>query len=327
MKPCRIDTKPFSASKPLGLVALFCLLLNAWFMAQAQAQTPSGEALLRAMAQAEQNAEYVATRTVTRVGAQPMTMRVWRSGFRRRIEWQAPPVMRGDVLVDNGSIVWRYHRAENEAVATRSTVGDRDLEQLSQRFDAKVQGSAEVSGRTAWIVNVSPRGQNRVVRRLWLDRATKIVLRTESFDAGGQRVETSSFNAIQFSKVGAEQFRWTPPRGAQVTRTSGTLWTHIAPAKRAAPWLQVPSQSTLPRGYVVESAVVDTKAANGQGEAWLRYTNGLNRFSIFQQRAPNAANKELQKVDGAWFWTSNGFRFLVAGLDEKSVQKLLNSLR
>jgi negative regulator of sigma E activity len=211
-------------------------------------------------------------------------------------------------------------------MGTRSSVGAVDRERLTQRFEAKVQGAGEVDGRDAWVVTLSPRGEQRIVRRIWLDRNTKIRLRTEHF-SNGERSETSVLSDLKFAQVPVTQFRWTTPTGAQVTRTAGTLWMHIAPAKRAATWLKVPLQSTLPSGYVVESAVVDAKAASGQGEAWLRYTNGLNRFSIFQQRSPAAPDKELQKVDGAWFWTSNGIRFLVAGLTEAEIKKLMSGLK
>jgi hypothetical protein len=141
-----------------------------------------------------------------------------------------------------------------------------------------MQGSGEAAGRPAWIVNILPRGQNRVVRRVWIDRATKIRLRSERLDTKGQAVDTWALSNLDFGPVPVTQFRWTPPDGVKVTRTAGTLWTQIAPAQKAVPWLQVPPQDALPRGYVFESAVVDGKS--GQGEAWLRYTNAATPASL-----------------------------------------------
>jgi outer membrane lipoprotein-sorting protein len=322
MKPYRIKSL-FSAHATSSSGALFGFCLGLQGLA-VQAQTPTGPELVQAMSNAERRVEFTATQTITRAGAQPMTMRLWRSGFRRRVEWQSPPVMRGDVLVDNGADVWRYLRSENSAIGTRSTVGDVDLAQL-RRLESKVQGAGESAGRPAWIVNIMRRGQNKIARRLWIDRATKIRLRSEIYDANGNRVQTSVLSNLDFGPVSVAQFRWSPPAGAKITRTRGTLWTYLAPAQRAAPWLQAPAQSTLPRGYVLESVIVDN--SSGQGEAWLRYTNGLNRFSIFQQRDKDAFVKEMQQIDDAWFWTRDGIRFLVAGLNETDVKKLASSLK
>lgn len=310
--------------------ALFALAATAPQSTLAQPATaalPSGAALLQQLARAERGVDYSATEVVSRSGAPDVVARVWRSGFRRRLEWQAPPVMRGDILVDNGAQVWRYLRSENSAIGTRSSVSEADWGQLSSRFDAKVVGANEQDGRMAWQLALSPRGENRVVRKLWIDRAKSVLLRIEQFDTRGQRMKTITLRDVRFGAVIADRFRWSPPAGAQITRMDGTLWTSLAPAQRAAVWLHAPAQSTLPRGYILESAIVDAKAANGQGEAWLRYTNGLNRFSIFEQRAQDAPERDLQRVGKAWFWTQSGIRFVVTGLSEADVKRLMTGLK
>jgi len=304
--------------------AFFSLAVSA---PQSTLAQPSGAALLQQLERAERAVEYAATEVVSRPGAPDVVARVWRSGFRRRLEWQAPPVMNGDILVDTGAQVWRYLRSENTAIGTRSSVSEADWEQLSGRFDAKVVGAGEQDGRAAWQLSLEPRGENRVVRKLWVDRAKGVLLRLEQFDARGQKVKTIALRDIKFGAVAADRFRWSPPSGAQVTRMEGTLWTSLAPAQSAAAWLRAPAQSALPRGYILESAIVDAKGANGQGEVWLRYTNGLNRFSIFEQRAPDAPERALQRVGTAWFWTRGGLRFVVAGLGEADVKELMNVLK
>lgn len=329
MKPSRNPLTCMRATMTLSS-AFFSLALVVPQSTLAQppaASTPSGTALLQQLERAERGVEYAATEVVSRPGAPDVVARVWRSGFRRRLEWQSPPVMSGDILVDTGAQVWRYLRSENTAIGTRSTVGEADWERISGRFDAKVVGVGEQDGRAAWQLALEPRGENRIVRKLWIDRVKGILLRLEQFDARGQLVKTIALRDVRFGAVPADRFRWSPPAGAQITRMDGTLWTSLAPAQRAASWLRAPSQSTLPRGYILESAIVDAKGAKGQGEVWLRYTNGLNRFSVFEQRAPEAPERALQRVGSAWFWTRGGIRFVVAGLDEANVKELANSLK
>lgn len=288
--------------------------------AAARAQTPAADALLSAMLRADRTVQYEGTEQITREASPPVVMHVWRSGPKRRIEFTAPPVMQGDVLVDNGTDVWRYHRSEKAAVQTKSTRGGANSAQFIRRFEAKVVGSATVAGRPCWIVALLPRGTKRTVRKFWLDRATKARLRIERFAADGHRTETAVFKSIKFGAVPESKFVWSAPAGTKITRTEGTLFMSLPQAQHAASWLRAPSY--LPRGYAFESAIVDPK-----GEAWLRYTNGLSRFSIFQQHVGSSDVRNLSEVDGAWYWQSGGNRFLVVGLSGAEVKKLQPGLR
>ncbi|MDF2441267.1 MAG: Outer rane lipoproteinsorting protein, partial [Abditibacteriota bacterium] len=227
MKPCWNVFANRRAAIILS-TALFALVPGALQSTLAQStkvSLPSGAALLQQLVRAERGVEYSATEVVARPGTPDVVARVWRSGFRRRLEWQSPPVMRGDILVDNGAQVWRYLRSENSAIGTRSSRSEADWEQLSGRFDARVLGTDEQDGRASWQVALSPRGEKRVVRKLWVDRAKGVLLRIEQFDARGQRTKTIALRDVRFAPIAAERFRWSPPSGAQITRMDGTLWT------------------------------------------------------------------------------------------------------
>ncbi|HVF09527.1 MAG TPA: sigma-E factor regulatory protein RseB domain-containing protein [Abditibacteriaceae bacterium] len=287
---------------------------------------PAGEALLRAMVKAERTVQYSGVARVARQGAPVVVARVWRKGVQRRMEYSAPQIMRGDVLVDDGANVWRYHRADNSAVQTktaaRSRLGGMDIEKVGQAFKVKVLRAATTAGRPAWLVLITPRNGNRAGRKLWIDRATKALLRVEWPARLSQASGYFALQSVKFGPVAAARFRWSPPPQAHVTRTSGTLFMRLAQAQQAArSWLRFPHYS--PRGYVFESAVIDST----KGEAWLRYTNGLSRFSIFQQRALNDGTKEVQKVQGAWYWQRGGSRFLLVGPAADEATKIAASVR
>jgi outer membrane lipoprotein-sorting protein len=271
-------------------------------VAQANA-APSPTALLLGMVRADATQSYSATEVIERVGSPTLKMRVWRQGHKQRVEYQEPPIRQGDLVVNNGQSVWIYLRGENIRRMRSS--------------DAKVSGVGTVGKRTAWIVEIKQNGA--LWRRLWIDQKNNIALRSERM-ANDRRVESSVLQNIVFSPVDASHFNWTAPKGAQVTRTAGSLFTNATAAQRTATWLRLPS--SLPAGYAFESAVVD----GTKGEAWLRYSSGSDRFSIFQQKSDDGV-KPLQKVNDAWFLQRGGNRFLIVGLNDADAGRVSNSLK
>ncbi len=312
-------------SKTTALAMLGAVVLAG----RASAQTPSGSDLLRQMLKAERTASYAATEVVTQRGAPTLKTRVWRQGPKRRVEFLEPPVRRGDLLVDDGTKVWLYHNRERAAVQTRSLRRAAEMAALNDRIGSiptRVSGPVDVAGRRAWVVEMrAAKDKKRVLRRHWIDTATKVRLKVERFTPNGTVSETSSLQNVQFGAIPAARFAWTPAAGTKITRTSGRLFMQLAPAKRVATWLQYPR--TVPSGYSFESAIVDNK----KGEAWLRYTNGAQRFSIFQQRAADPSTlsglTEPRRVDGGWYWQGGGSRMLGVDIPTSLADRVINSVR
>jgi negative regulator of sigma E activity len=297
----------------------FLLLIVCITRAQA---APKGEALLRAMMQAERTISYSATETIARAGASSVVARLRRQGIKRRLEYSAPPIMKGDVLVDNGQIVWRFHKAENSAVKTKTagSTSTTDIDSIRRRFEAKTKGQATLIGRKAWVVAIMPRGKSQVLRKMWIDDKTKIRLRAERFDARGNRVETWALSNLKIGKISAASFNYIPPRGTIVTN-AGTLFLRLNQAKRQANWLRAPTK--LPRGYAFESAIIDER----KNEAWLRYSSGTRRFSIFQQHTSDAGSTPFKRAGRGWYWQKGGNRYLIAGLPQAQAQIVAKSVK
>lgn len=292
-------------------------------------QTVSAAQLLAQMADAERGANYSATETIERADSAPISLRVSRAGRKRFLQYLAPSIRRGDVLVDDGQKTWLYHRAENAVIQTNSAaprVGP------NRATNARVVGETRLGGRAAWLLEVRRDGKvsnlksstrNVAARRIWIDKQTHLRLATQIFSPDGQSLEHASLSNVKIGGVGDARFRWNPPRGAQVVRTSGTLFSQFSGAQRAASWLQFPRY--VPRDFNFESAIVD----NVKGEAWLRYASSSRRFSIFQQKIGGAQkmNAAPQKVDGGWYRASGGSRLLIVGAEDGVAQKILQSVR
>ena len=300
------------------LTALSLAFLSSALVAKAQIDAQAAK-LLNQMASAERAANYSAIETITRSDA-TVRVRLWRLGHEKRLEYLEPAINRGDVLVDDGQNTWLYHRAENAAIQTRSQ-NERLGVGAARRF-SRVSSESRVDGRDASVVDILRSANGGVARRVWIDRATKLRLSVQFFDAQNQATGRISISDLKVGGVDAARFDWQPPANAQIVRTNGALFSQLAPARQSASWLQHPR--FVPAGFRFESAVVD----NAQGKAWLRYASESQRFSIFQQRAASASsNVEPQKVDGGWYRVNNGSRLLIAGAPDELAQRILQSVR
>jgi outer membrane lipoprotein-sorting protein len=295
--------------RSISTVLLFLGALVSGTNARVRAEVPSATSLLQGAARAERNVAFSATETVERPGSPEARMRIAHDDARRRIDYLAPDVRRGDVVVDNGKNVWIYLRRENLAVQTVS----RPMREPAVRgAGARVVGVGSIDNRLTWMVEIERAG---MLRRLWIDQKNFVLLRRE-IRRGEALIENSVLSNVRFGSPDVS-FAWSPPRGAQVTRSEGTFFGNVNGARRIG-WLRFPT--TVPGGFTFESAIVDEK----KGEAWLRFS-GARRFSIFQSKGAQS-DLPLQKVDGAWFLARGGNRFVIVGLDDGQTAKLAAGL-
>jgi len=304
--------------KVLLIIKTLCLILIGVVCQTftALAATPSGMTILLQMEHASETVSYSARQTTWRKRTPVVITNIWDGGIKKRVEYLAPPVNKGDIQVDDGTHVRRYHRSEHGVVQTPSTrrkpLRNTDF---SQHYTVRLLGTATVSGRKTWIIGIVPHGSSKYVRKFWVDQYTHIRLRAELFDVSGQRTEATQLSHLHFGAIPAGKFNWKEPAGAKVNY-AGELYSHIRRAQEQVTWLRVPYW--LPAGYAFESVVIN----KSNNEAWLRYTNGSHRFSIFEQRTKDTSNTKPQQVSGGWFWKRSGMRFLIAGLDARNAQKL-----
>lgn len=285
----------------------------------ARAAAPSGPSLLQQMGKAGQAVSYSARQSTWQIDTPAVVTQVWDNGKKQRVEYLAPPVNKGDIQLDDGAHIWRYHRSENGVVQTPSTTHRAfSSAKFNQKYAVKLLGSATISGRPTWIIGIATKNSSKYLRKYWIDKTTHLRLRAEYYDANGQRTETTQLSFIHFGSIPASRFVWKTPKGATVNY-AGELYSHLSRAQQQAGWLRVPRW--LPGGYAFESAVVN-KTNN---ETWLRYSNGTRRFSIFEQRTSDKGSSALRKIDGGWFWKKGGMRYLIAGLGDADAKKLAGS--
>jgi sigma-E factor negative regulatory protein RseB len=201
---------------------------------------------------------------------------------------------------------------------------------LGANYDVGVAGAGSADSRPAQVVEAR-REDGRLAALFWLDKATKLPLRREVFDAGAHLIGEEVFIDL---KVGPSAAAAAPAGYA----APGTK--RLAPAEvarmRAGGW---PVPATLPDGLALFEA---GEAATSSGRVLdLGYSDGLFVVSVFVQRgdlAPKLAGWDKITLDGravyagqpdrrSLTWAGRGFVFTVmADAPPATLDRAVNTL-
>lgn len=166
---------------------------------------------------------------------------------RTRLEFLSPEAVAGRLVVDDGLQTWQYEPRLHVVIQGPSLAPPVEAPpaRLTDRYEASVMGVEEVIGRLAVHVRLRPRGAGGE-RRLWIDRYTGVVLRSEDRDPVDGVVATSFFTRISYGlNFPAAMFLPRIPAGARV----------LSPAEAAGPVM--PLQALERRvGYAVRAPAV-----------------------------------------------------------------------
>ena len=155
---------------------------------------------------------------------------------------------------------------------------------LSANYQLAAAGWGQVAGRMARVITARRNG--RLAARIWLDKATTLPLRKETFDGQGHIVSLASFMALT---VGAG----TPGTPAG---TVPRQWVTARPARlRAEGW---PLPGPLPDHLALLSAREGNTATGPVVD--LDYSDGLSLVSVFLQRG------HLKSRPAGWWSTTLG---------------------
>lgn len=173
---------------------------------------------------------------------------------------------------------------------------------LADNYEAGVEGTAEVAGRRADVVEVHRPGSSPTAR-FWIDRATALPLRREVLDDEGRTVRESAFLTLL---VGDTQVSAAVQESAQVMPAvagSPVAASDVA-ALRAAGW-HVADRV----GSALE--LFEARLLDGSRTLQLSYSDGLSTASVFEQRGrldkAGVAGWQRAQVGGGTVWVQAAF--------------------
>lgn len=193
---------------------------------------------------------------------------------------------------DELTCVW----PESQRVMVSKRQGDllpprppRGFEALPEHYAAEFEGDARVAGRSARVVHVRPADRYRYGYRIWIDRDTRLLLRSDLLSVEGDPVERIMFTELRpLDSVPASRFEPTL-EGMEYTR-------HGDPAAGSTV-LDDPSWrvTDLPPGFRTVSHRREAMPPHGMAVQHSVFTDGLASVSVFVE-PPESGEMPLEGI-------------------------------
>ena len=172
----------------------------------------------------------------------------------------------------------------------------RRYDRISENYGLSFFGEDRVADRTAVRLAVTPRDDDRYGYRLWLDKQTRMLLRSELIDGDGRRLEIFQFNQVRFDDA-------VDPAELEPEGKDGSLVSHLTLAtKQPEPvagediaW-QV---GWLPDGFSMAAADIRRAPSSLKSIDTMMFSDGLAAFSVFVEDMPDSGAASMVSRNGA----------------------------
>jgi sigma-E factor negative regulatory protein RseB len=172
----------------------------------------------------------------------------------------------------------------------------RRYDQISANYGFDFVGEDRIAGRDAVRLAVSPLDEDRFGYRLWLDKETRLLLRSELIDAGGQRLEIFQFNTLV---IGED----VDAQALEPNKYQGEIRSYLHLAAKPAVPVTSPEVAWhtgwLPAGFEMASADVRRRPDNLASINTMMYSDGLAAFSVFIEDMPKSGAASMISRAGA----------------------------
>lgn len=153
------------------------------------------------------------------------------------------------------------------------------LEQLKGQYTFRIGGDDKIAGQQALRISIMPSDDYRYGHRLWVDKKTGLLLKTQLFDETGKLLEQFMFTQIQYLNKVPESL--LKPRVTDKGYTWYEAQDSDEPEDKDQPngWLV----QELPRGFINDMTRYHRKAGNTSVEH-LMFSDGLASVSVFIEK-------------------------------------------
>lgn len=213
-------------------------------------------------------------------GCASATVNVFRSDGRSRLEYVTGPLA-GTAIVDDGVFVIRLDPSAELAHISRTPKAPERLDLLLANYRPILIGSDRIANRNCYELRLEPRYAGNPSKKLWIDKESLVVLKTERYGSDGKIVMSTEYTRIDYSARPSSSI-FAIPHGWKSSRPA--LEPNASPdAVRKAVGFTPVKPGYVPKGYSFDGYYI-CSACGVTCTAGLRYTNGLNTLSIFEGR-------------------------------------------
>ena len=218
------------------------------------------------------------------------------TGGRIRLDYESPAYLAGDVMI-RGPQQYRYLSQRKKTLqvslwpTSYNEADKREFENIRNgKVPAAIVGNEIVAGRSATIIEERAQDYSK---KFWIDTETGIQLKIEVSGPGGliSRTYLASTQIGPTAGVTRQMFNLQPPNNFTVetadpdSRRYNNL-SEATPDLPFAPLVPTPP----PDGFHLSGVWVSKGNPNQVGSSWvlLRYSNGVEGFSLFERQNKNA---------------------------------------
>lgn len=295
------------ARRHLGRLGVGAALLTCVSLVVAQGATQPGSELgpwLERMRSAAANHTYQGTMMISSGGVVSSSRVVHICNGRDRYE--RIEVLDGQVRKQyrhNGLLTTLWPQSRVAVVEQQATVADFPAlpaagQQVLDNYEARSIGMDRIAGHEAEVLMLKPRDALRFAHRLWAERGTGLLLRSDVLGPGGELLESSAFTDLSIGgKLAAdsvlgpmkrlEGYRVVRPQTERV-QLEAEGWTMT----RSVPGFQLVSCTRRPL-----DAAADGHAAERALQAV--FSDGLTHVSVFIERFDASRHRPMRTVLGA----------------------------
>jgi outer membrane lipoprotein-sorting protein len=313
-----------------------------------------GYALLRSAVKADDHVSFSGTVTSLVYGTSAATATVVRIEHRAPNDWRlwyvAPADAYGRLILSNESVTYQYEPKTGKvfsndwAAMSPFAASTLDLGRIKRNYSVQAVDHAGVAGRQARTLSLISNYSHALVLRLWVDNATGLVLRRETYHSDGTIATKTSFDNIRFVKdLPNDLFKMSVPAGMTLTPGAeyGKATTDIASVTTGLRFKTV-DPSSLPDGFTLDKG--SSELRGGVQTVQFVYSDGLRSFSLFENPtgrfptfdgpdpkpiAVGKQNGEYTSVAGEWMlsWNAQGVNFIIVGdVTPKELARIAASL-
>ena len=202
------------------------------------------------------------------------------------------------------------------------------IQSISKFYVFDLAGQGRIAGLNAWIINIRPIDRFRYGYQLWIDKKSKLLLKSKLKNFQGVTLEQVMFaqlnilknidDALLKSSFNKQNFTW-------INNTSDKNITYDISRKKWIP-------TWIPKGFFMSKYTIDPMPNSVTPVEHFIYSDGLASISIYVEKLNNQQpiNTETANFGGVntYSTSNNGYQITAVGeVPKTTVQLIANSVK
>ncbi|HID05788.1 MAG TPA: outer membrane lipoprotein-sorting protein, partial [Armatimonadetes bacterium] len=263
------------------MYACLSFMLIATMQATAPA-TKSGLAILERVQSARKSIIYAATVETITLQPRPraVTAHVYHKSGKERIEYSFQGITTL-ILIDDGERIYRLHPHARIAYVRASLCKELNAKLLHRNYKIHLLEDEVVAKRKCFVLSIQPKYAGNPSRKMWIDKATYVMLRNETYDGAGALVAMTVYRNIVYD-INLDDELFKVPKGWRTVNDSSVILRELNRSKiESIVGFPLKLPRFIPQGYHLDSVEI-LRCCHGMPIVHMRYTDGLNCLSVFE---------------------------------------------